>query len=473
MVNTIRLAWGVVGLLTTTVGQAASLDGAGLGVGWAIPFVGLLLSIALCPLCMPVLWHHHYGKITAGWSLLFLLPFSFASGMEVAATEVIHAMLAEYLPFLILLAALFVVAGGICIRSNVQAGPAVNTGILALGTVLASIVGTTGAAMLLIRPLIRANRSRRHNAHVIVFFIFLVANAGGALTPLGDPPLFLGFLKGVTFFWTMTHILSETLFLWSSLLVLFYLIDAWYARQPGEKVAGNAGQIKQSLSVAVDGKINFLLLLVIILLVLMSGLWQPGVVLLNWMGTEVALQNAVRDILLLIVLGVSLWITPRSVRHDNGFSWGPMAEVARLFAGIFIVIIPVIAMLRAGSDGAFASVLAVVTKANGQPDDVMYFWVTGLLSSFLDNAPTYLVFFHAASGHAAELMTTLASTLGAISMGAVFMGANTYIGNAPNLMVRAIAEEQGIRMPTFFGYMGWSVCILIPLFVIMTFIFMK
>jgi Na+/H+ antiporter NhaD/arsenite permease-like protein len=211
---------------------------------------------------------------------------------------------------------------------------------------------------------------------------------------------------------------------------------------------------------------------VIVGLVLMSGLWKSGVTV-DVFGTDVDLQNLTRDVLLVGVIFVSLWITPKVAREGNEFTWGPIQEVAKLFAGIFITIIPVIAMLRAGEAGAFASIVRAVTDDSGQPINAMYFWASGILSSFLDNAPTYLVFFNTAGGDPAVLMTTLASTLAAISCGAVFMGANSYIGNAPNLMVKAIAEERGIKMPSFFGYMGWSCVVLVPLFVVMTFIFFR
>jgi Na+/H+ antiporter NhaD/arsenite permease-like protein len=221
-----------------------------------------------------------------------------------------------------------------------------------------------------------------------------------------------------------------------------------------------------------EGKVNFALLAAVVALVLMSGFWKPGIEF-SLMGTPVALQNLLRDVALIGVILLSLKITPASARAGNDFSWGPIAEVGKLFAGIFITIIPVIAMLRAGEAGAFGAVVRAVTSPSGQPVDAMYFWATGFLSSFLDNAPTYLVFFNTAGGDPQQLMTTLASTLAAISCGAVFMGANSYIGNAPNMMVKAIAEERGIRMPSFFGYMAWSGAILVPLFILMTFIFFR
>ncbi|SOY80992.1 Conserved hypothetical protein, transmembrane; putative permease [Cupriavidus taiwanensis] len=451
-------------------GHAADLDGASLSPLWGLPFAGILLSIALWPLLGPKFWHHHYGKIAAGWGLLFLLPFAFLFGAQAAAASTVHALLAEYIPFIALITTLYIVAGGICVRGNLHGTPGLNTGMLALGTFLASFMGTTGAAMLLIRPLLRANDNRRHVAHVVVFFIFLVANAGGALTPLGDPPLFLGFLKGVDFFWTLQNIFPETLFVCAALLLLFYLVDRYYYRNKEEELPPRHDPTPDSDGIAIEGKFNFVLLLAVVSLVLMSGLWKPGISF-DILGTEVPLQAAVRDALLVVVAVVSLLVTPRSARVGNEFNWEPILEVGKLFAGIFLTIIPVIAMLKAGTDGAFSGVIRAVSDANGQPVDSMYFWATGVLSSFLDNAPTYLVFFNTAGGDPATLMTRDASTLAAISAGAVFMGANTYIGNAPNLMVKAIAENRGVRMPSFFGYMLYSGIFLVPLFVIMTFLF--
>ncbi|WDZ98455.1 sodium:proton antiporter [Herbaspirillum sp. WKF16] len=449
--------------------MAGELDGAGLPVLWALPFAGVLLSIALLPLLAPALWHRHFGKIAGFWALAFLLPFAAREGAHAALAVAAHALLAEYLPFIILLTALFTVAGGICVRGNLRGTPALNTGLLALGTLLASVMGTTGAAMLLIRPLIRANDDRRHATHIVVFFIFLVANAGGSLTPLGDPPLFLGFLKGVDFFWTARHVLLPMLFLCGSLLAIFYLLDRHYWRRREERRPLDP---TPDAPLRFEGGVNFLLLGAVVALVLMSGLWKPGTAF-ELMGAPLEWQNLARDLALLAVILLSLKMTPAAARAGNDFSWGPMLEVAKLFAAIFLTIVPVIAMLRAGEQGAFVAVVRAVTGPDGRPDDAMYFWMTGLLSSFLDNAPTYLVFFNTASGDAAELMGPLASTLAAISAGAVFMGANSYIGNAPNMMVKAIAEERGVRMPSFFGYMAWSGCILVPLFVAMSFIFFK
>lgn len=456
---------------SASAASAAAPDGATLSALWAAPFAGVLLSIALFPLVAPIFWHHHFGKIASAWALAFLVPFAHSFGVGAAAATLVHALVAEYLPFIVLLTALYTIAGGICVRGNLHGSPNTNTAILALGTLLASVMGTTGAAMLLIRPLLRANDNRKHVVHIVVFFIFLVANAGGSLSPLGDPPLFLGFLNGVSFFWTTQHLALPMLFICALLLALFYALD-WYFYHCGEEErAPLLDPTPDSHGLlAIEGKVNFALLALVIALVLMSGMWKPGIEF-DVLGTPVALQNAVRDAALIVLALVSLAATPRSARSGNAFNWGPIEEVAKLFAGIFVTIAPVIMMLRAGSHGAFASALTLVTDAHGKPIDAMYFWATGILSSFLDNAPTYLVFFNLVGGDAGTLMTAGATTLAAISAGAVFMGANSYIGNAPNFMVKAIAESRGVRMPSFFAYLGWAAVVLIPVFLLTTWVF--
>ncbi|KPU96531.1 sodium:proton antiporter [Variovorax paradoxus] len=469
MKKSMRLVAAMVPLLVAGPALAADFDGGSLSPLWGVPFAGILLSIALMPLLAPSFWHHHYGKVSAAWALAFLLPFAALHGPALAGTQLMHALVAEYIPFIVLLTALFTVAGGIHIRGNLHGAPGLNTAILAIGAVLASFMGTTGASMLLIRPLIRANDNRVHRVHVVVFFIFIVSNVGGSLTPLGDPPLFLGFLKGVDFFWTARNILPDTMFVLGVLLVLFYLIDRHYYRKEGILPVDPT---PDTPGIGFDGAANFWLLAGVVALVLVSGFWKSDVHF-DVAGTEVGLPGLLRDVGLIAITLVSLKITAKSVHQANQFEWGPMAEVAKLFAGIFLTIIPVIAMLKAGTQGPFGAVVSAVTRPDGQPDPAMYFWATGALSSFLDNAPTYLVFFNTAGGDPAALMTTYATTLAAISAGAVFMGANTYIGNAPNLMVKAIAESRGVRMPSFFGYMAWSMAILLPLFVLTTFLFFR
>ena len=462
-------------LLSPQLVYAAEIDGAQLSLWWGVPFVATLLSMAVIPLVRPVFWHHHYGKVIAFWALSFLIPFTFLFGIDASVHGLAHVLLAEYLPFILLLTALFVVGGGIYIKIDVKGTPWVNGCFLIIGSCLASVMGTTGASMLLIRPLLRANAHRTYRIHTVVFFIFMVSNIGGSLSPLGDPPLFLGFLKGVDFFWTFNHLLGQTLFLLVSLLVIFLGIDFWTCSlerkngivQPQKKEAD-----KTKAGFAISGKINFVLLLCIVGFVLLSGIWRSDVSF-NILGTEVSLPGLVRDVGLIAVAVCSMVLTGKEVRNLNEFDWEPMKEVAKLFSGIFLTIIPVIAMLHAGTEGVFAPIVNAVTDAEGQPVPMMYFWATGMLSSFLDNAPTYLVFFNTAGGDASILMTSLAKALMAISAGAVFMGANTYIGNAPNLMVKAIADGAGVKMPSFFGYMVWSFGILLPLFFITSLIWYR
>lgn len=462
-----------LGLLTifadpVLAAHGPSIPGAQLSAIWVIPFACMLLSIAIMPLALPHFWEHHFGKIAVFWGFAFLIPCILVYGFGVAFYEFLHIIILDYIPFIVLLFALFTVAGGVRLTGTLVGTPIVNTGILAVGTVLASWMGTTGAAMLLIRPLLRANSHRKYRVHSVVFFIFLVANIGGSLTPLGDPPLFLGFLKGVSFFWTMQHLFLKTLILSLVLLGIFFILDTILYNKEG-RPQPEIDPARASEKLGFEGVINFAFLAAIVGVVLASGMMNLG----TWVEiyhVPVEGQNLLRDLCLLFIAALSWKFTSRHCRELNGFSWAPIEEVAKLFFGIFLSMIPAIAILRAGTEGALASLINMVSTPDGQPVNAMYFWLTGCLSSFLDNAPTYLVFFNTAGGDAAHLMTDMASTLIAISAGAVFMGANTYIGNAPNFMVRSIAENQGVKMPSFFGYMAWSCGILVPLFAILTWI---
>lgn len=446
-----------------------NIPGEQLNAIWVIPFACMLLSIAIGPLAVPHFWEHNFGKVAVFWGLAFLIPCWIVYGFGTACYEFLHIILLDYIPFIVLLFALFTVAGGVRLKGTLVGSPAVNTGILAVGTVLASWMGTTGAAMLLIRPLLRANAHRRYRVHSVVFFIFLVANIGGSLTPLGDPPLFLGFLKGVSFFWTTTHLFFKTLCMSIVLLGIFFILDGiLYAKEGKPQPPHDPDHVEEKLGL--EGTINLLFLLGVVLAVLGSGMMNLG----TWIeiyGVPVEGQNLLRDLCLLALAGLSWKFTSRHCREKNGFTWAPIEEVAKLFFGIFLSMIPAISILRAGTHGALASLINLVSTPTGEPVNAMYFWLTGALSSFLDNAPTYLVFFNTAGGDANHLMTDMATTLIAISAGAVFMGANTYIGNAPNFMVRSIAENQGVKMPSFFGYMAWSVGILVPLFLLLTWVF--
>jgi len=451
--------------------------GVGLGASlplWSvIPFVGILLSIALFPLIAPGFWHHHFPKISLFWALVFAVPFLIVYRGE-GWLEILHIYLADYIPFIILLWGLFTASGGILVRGRLQGTPLVNTVFLLIGTVIASWVGTTGAAMLLIRPLIRTNKNRQNKIHIIVFFIFLVANIGGSLTPLGDPPLFLGFLHGVSFFWTL-KLLPMMSMVSVILMALFFIVDTLLYNREKKSSFGAAAEAKEHKTerLSVVGLYNLIFLMGIMGSVLMSGMLKLGEV--NIGGVHVGIQNMLRDVLIICMGLLSLYFTPRAIRKENEFTWFPIQEVAYLFAGIFMTIVPALAILRAGSHGA----LAFLIEAVNEP--YHYFWATGILSSFLDNAPTYLTFFNSALGQFYSgmpeassvplLMTEKRLFLEAISCGAVFMGANTYIGNAPNFMVRSIAEESGIKMPSFFGFMMYSIIILVPLFFLVTFVF--
>jgi Na+/H+ antiporter NhaD/arsenite permease-like protein len=450
--------------------EGQGLPGATMSWVWMLPFAGILLSIATGPLLYPHLWEHHYGKFVVFWSALVLVPLALTYSPAVTTHAVVETVLNEYAPFIILLFALYTIAGGVLIAGNIHGTPLVNALLLLIGAVLASFVGTTGASMILIRPLIRANDNRPFNAHVVIFFIFLVSNIGGSLTPLGDPPLFVGFLRGVSFFWTTTHLARETAIAVGIVLAVFLALDSLlHVRE------GGAPKIKDPTPdsrLRLRGLPNLALLAGVVGAILLSASWHPGVVV-SIAGVEVPLQNVARDVIILVLAFLSLPLTKRTYRKANGFAWGPILEVGILFAGIFVCLVPVTAILHAGPNGAAAPLVAFVTGPHGAPNNIAYFWLTGILSSFLDNAPTYLVFFELAGGDPHTLMTTLAGTLAAISAGAVFMGANTYIGNAPNFMVYAIARHQGVKMPHFFGYMLWSGAILIPTYVLIGFLFFR
>jgi Na+/H+ antiporter NhaD/arsenite permease-like protein len=459
---TLGMVLGFFVLAPQAAWAAPGFPGAAMTWPWALPFLGILLSIAIGPLLFPKIWHRHYGKIAFAWAVLTMLPLAAMFGAAGAAAALIHAALAEYLSFIVLLFALYVTAGGILVTGDIRGTPTTNTCILAFGAGIASLVGTTGAAMILIRPLIRANAARKRNAHVVVFFIILVANIGGALTPLGDPPLFVGFLRGVEFSWTAKHLWMQTAIVALLVLAIFFALDVWMSRAEKRPAAK-----KNPAPIKIRGRVNIALIGVIILAILVSAAWKPGIVF-DVYDTDVELQNVLRDAVLILIALASLRLTENEHRASNGFTFSPIREVAILFAGIFVAIIPVMAMLQAGREGSFAFLLQAVTARDGSPHEAAYFWLTGILSAFLDNAPTYLVFFELAGSNVTALMGPLSGTLAAISMGAVYMGALTYIGNAPNLMVYAIASEQGVRMPSFFGYFLWAACILVPLFLILT-----
>ena len=434
-----------------------------------IPFIGILLSIALFPLFAPEFWHHHFGKVSTFWALVIAVPLLITYKGE-ALHSFLHIMIADYVPFIILLWGLFTISGGILLKGSLRGTPIVNTIIIIIGTLLASWMGTTGAAMLLIRPFLRANNFRKNRAFMVVFFIFLVANIGGALTPVGDPPLFLGFLHGVPFFWTFA-ILPHMILAVLILLATYFAIDTYYYRKEGHADYKQDGE-KEPLRLV--GGLNFLFLAGVVGSVIVSGLVHWGEV--NTLGVVRSIQEWARDGFIILMGILSLLFTSSQIREDNEFTWFPIQEVAYLFAGIFITMTPCLLLLLAGSKGALGFIVAAVKEP------FHYFWITGILSSFLDNAPTYLTFFSSALGKfyagipeslaVSQLISEKPIYLMAISAGAVFFGANTYIGNAPNFMVRSIAEEAGTPMPSFFGYMlKYSLIFLVPVFIIITLIF--
>ena len=395
----------------------------------------MLLAIAVLPLAAPAFWESNARKLAL--SALLGLPVLILYARHHPAA-LLHTG-EEYLSFIILLGSLFVVSGGILVTGDLPATPRVNTAFLAIGAVLASLVGTTGASVVLIRPLLSTNQERRHVVHTIVFFIFIVSNTGGCLTPLGDPPLFLGYLRGVPFTWTL-RLWPHWLFVNTLLLLVYYLWDRRaLAREPVESILRDRAEVRP---------------------VRVSGMWN--VALLMLVVASVALLPApYREIVMMAIAATSLVTTPKAIHEANRFTFHPIAEVAALFAGIFLTMIPALDILR-----AHGASLGVSTPRQ-------FFWATGALSSFLDNAPTYLTFLTIAQSLdlPAEVVGVTHEVLIAISAGAVFMGANTYIGNGPNFMVRAIAEERGVRMPSFGGYMLYSAAVLIPCFLLVTLVF--
>lgn len=428
---------------------------------WSVlPFVALLASIALLPLAAPRFWEKNRNR--AWVAAAFAVPF--AAGLclglpEEGPSALVHS-LREYTSFILLLASLYVIAGGVYVRGSLAGSPLSNTALLGIGALLANVVGTTGASMILIRPLLRANRARQHRSHIVVFFMFVVSNCGGLLTPLGDPPLYLGFLKGVPFAWTLS-LWPAWLLANGLVLLVFNLVDQRILEQ--EELARKGSQLEEVLHhepVGIVGQRNLLLLGAVIAVVLAQGggRWPFGVA---------------EGLLVAIAVVSHAWTDP-STRRANAFTFGPIAEVAILFAGIFVTMIAPLEILNARGGE-----LGLVRPWH-------YFWTTGALSSVLDNAPTYLTFAAGACGRAgigieghrylADFLARgpeSARVLQAISCGAVFMGAMTYIGNGPNLMVKAIAEENGVKMPSFGGYLVWSMLVLLPIFALVSWLFFR
>jgi Na+/H+ antiporter NhaD/arsenite permease-like protein len=430
---------------------------------WTVaPFVLLLLAIAILPLAAAHWWHSNRNRalVSAGFALpvvAYLVGLQLATGQD-AIAALLHEM-KSYVAFIVLLGSLYTVSGGIVVAGDMDCKPLVNTAFLAVGAVLANLIGTTGASVLLIRPVLRINKQRQHTHHLPIFFIFTVSNLGGLLTPLGDPPLFLGFLHGVDFFWTMS-LWPEWLVANVTALAIFFVWDTIaYRREALADASGWCDVTTLTRSVSggrtterlhLKGVVNLPLLAGIIAAVLL----QPH--------SEIAAV-----VLMLAMAGLSLWLTPSTLRSANGFTWGPILEVAILFAGIFVTMVPAL------------HILEVHGKEFGVSEPWQFFWLTGGLSAALDNAPTYLTFatLAAGSGDFTKLVHNQVPDLNgplvlkAISCGAVFLGALTYIGNGPNFMVKAIADEAGMQTPSFFGYLAYSCVILLPVFALVTVLF--
>ena len=439
---------------------------------FCIPFVGMLLSIAICPLVMPEKWEKWRWLFVVFWSLLFLIPFAIKFNVPTMLDQLMHSMVGDYLTFIVLLFGLFCVAGNICLEGDLAGTPKTNVGLLLIGTILSSWIGTTGASMVMIRPLLRANSWRSRSVHTVVFFIFLVSNIGGSLTPIGDPPLLMGFMRGVPFQWTLIHMLPIMLVNVVLLLGLYYILDT---RAYKKDLAAGRHPVTGGAKLRLAGAHNIIFMLMIVAAVILSGVLPKLAMFQDAAGNALSLHiygnvsltyaNILEIILILLAAFLSFKTTKKEVRTKNNFTWGAIEEVAVLFVGIFITMIP--ALLFLNTHGA----------SLGLNHPAQMFWCTGMLSSFLDNTPTYLVFMTVAGAlGAAEGVVTSVGTIAvpmllAISAGAVFMGANTYIGNAPNFMVKSIADENGVKMPSFFGYMAWSFGCLIPVFLIDTVLF--
>jgi Na+/H+ antiporter NhaD/arsenite permease-like protein len=457
----------------TVLKDSLELNGAGLSPFWALPFLGIILSIALMPNLLPNFWKNHFGKVSYFWIIIVLVGIAVSEGIGVSAHSLLSVMFDQFLPFIALLIALYTITGSIRLRGQIVGTPVVNVAILFIGAILSSWLGTTGAAVLLIRPLINANSWRTYKIHTLIFFIFIVGNIGGTLTPVGNPPLLMGFISKVPFFWPTAKLLAPTMLAVAILLVLYFIIEMYFYRKEAVKHVSI-----DKTPIAIEGGINFLLLIGVIFTVILSSREMGNAFTLC--QVTVPVNELVEIALLALITFLSLKISKKEIRIANNFGWNPIIEVGKLFAGIFVCMVPLIAMLRAGSEGPMKFLITSLAGPDGHPVNALYYWFSGGLSAFLDSAPAYLVFFNTAAAPAGMagltpsiyMTTVIPTTLIAITAGASFMGAITYIGNAPNMMVNAIAEEYDIKMPSFFGYMLWSVCILVPLFLLIQYLFL-
>lgn len=456
-----RILLGVMWCPQVFAAGAAVFDARELDVTWGVPFLGILLSIAFGPIWFQKIWHKHYGKISILWSLVILVALVSKYGLWVTKVSLAHTLFGEYLPFMILITSLYVINSGFFLDIRGHGGPYINAFIMLIGSGFANVVGTTGSALLFIHPLIRLNAGRQYKTHTIVFFIYTVCNIGGALTPIGDPPLFLGFLNGVDFFWPMKHLWAPTLFMLTSVLFIYIVLESILLKREKD-VLHRATHTEDLRRFTLDGKHNFFFLALIVIAIISGGFMKIDLSV-SLFGYDKNIVSLIRDVVILATAIIAYSCRNREIFEKNHFSWEPIQEVALLFLGIFTTAIPVFAMLGAGKEGAFRFLVDMVYH-QGVPSTEAFFWATGILSSFLDNAPTYLVFFHLAGGDAQKLMSEYAHVLAAISCAAVYMGAMTYIGNAPNFIVKNIAQRHHVEMPSFFAYLFWACVVLLPLF---------
>ncbi len=425
----------------------------------AFPYITLMLALALCPLLLPKIWHtlEKYVLTAIGvWALVVMIQ---TEGMHQAIRSFSHMFIHEYIAFLAILFALFIVAGGIHVQLNISDSLKNNILILSAGAILANFIGRTGASMVLIRPFLKLNHNRPYKTHLVIFFIFIIANIGGSLTPLGDPPLFMGYLTGVNFSWTLLHGWKPFIFVITACLCTFAIID----RTKNKHTVSQ----RHDVGITIDGKGNFLLMIAIVIATLFAPTLSDNPIF-TIVDTPICMQDIVRDIGYICIGCLSWWLTPKHIHQQQHFNFEPLKEVARVFLIIFLSLIPISTMLKLGADGPFHALFNFAHN-QGAPIDTRYFWATGILSAFLDNAPTYLLFFKMAGGDAKTLMAQMPSTLLAISLGSVYMGAMSYIGNAPNFMVRNIAKQSNVETPSFLGYMTWACIILLPIFFTISF----
>ena len=428
---------------------------------WSVPFLGIIFSMSLLPLICPKFWHKYGSAVPFFWISIYLFFVEYAFGFPKIFCAIFEPLANHYVSFIVLISALYITAGGVFLDfPRKQQSPFFNTAFLFFGSLLSGWIGTTGASTLLIRPLLRANANRICKTHIVLFFIFLISNIGGAATPLGDPPLFIGFQEGVDFFWFLKALYKYTIPTTVVLCVIFFAVDCFLLSKE-KHIETETEEEKENSGFIIEGHKNIFLIFGILLAIIFCDFNGT----FSIFGKAFKHASIMRNIIIAAIAFISIKITPEKMREKNHFSFDPIKEIAELFVGIFITVTPVICILDQGVNGEMKFIFDWMAPM-GEFIASRCFWVSGMLSSVLDNAPTFLIFFHMISGNAAEMMAEKSRLLVSISISTVFMGALTYIGNAPNLMVRSIARNYGVSPPSFVGYIGWSALILCPIFYI-------